>query len=1312
MQVNNDPARATRQRMFAPKKHPGSAGTHFVDKSVAAMKRLLTLILLFAALFGQAQQTIPVDRSLSWSAQPSVHTLSNGDRVEVWRFDGCSYGDRLPALPLFLERFPLSGPSEAEVELLSATWEVFPLKNGEGIGESPELTVTVEQERNRFYARVRLMPYRRNGSAYERMTGFSLAIRTRTRPPAVTERGGPYTYTSALSNGNAYKFGVAKSGVYKLDYNYLKNELGISDLDNIDPRTLRLYGNGGEMLAERTDDPRPDDLTENAIRVVGEQDGKFDAADYILFYATGPSPWKYRPDPKNPEISIQTNLYDNHAWYFIKTGDGPGLRVTEQPDVPATYLTETFDDVQRIEDELVNLLDESTSAQGSGKRWFGDYFLQTRSRNYTFNVPNLAPGAQARIRADFAGRSGVKSRFSIKVDGNTFSADIFPVSVNNNEASYAAAAAATGTFIPQGENLTVTIDYPLVSQNSEGWLDFIEINARRRLLMTGSILEFRDRETVDQPAARFRLDGLNSNPVTVWDVTDPLHPYRQAYSQSGSALEFGAVTQDVLRNFVAFYDNAALPKPEIKVGRIPNQNVHGLDNLHMLIVYHPLFKAQAEQLAEHRRSFSGLDVAVVDVNELFNEFSSGKKDPTAIRDLCRMLYDRNPDKFEFLLLFGDGSFDPKNNTKSADNLDLVPVFESTESFSPIEAHPSDDYFGLLSDGESGALVGAMDISVGRLTCSNQAEAQVVVDKIIAYDRSPATLGDWRLNTFYIGDDEDSNLHVKQAEKLSAETAAELNLLNLDKIYLDAYQQVSTSGGDRYPGAKSAINAGIFKGALIAHYIGHGGPRGWAQERVIDNNDIASWNNQDKYPLIITATCSFGGYDDYKTLTGGEQSLIKNQGGAIALYTTVRAVFIFDNNRLTDAVQRELYKQKPIGIIFRDAKNTLSGGNENNARRFTLLGDPAMYLALPEYRVRTTDINGKPYNPANPDTLSALETVSLSGEVTDTLGNLLNNFNGKVYITVFDKAQSLQTLGQDPGSPVLNFQVQRNRIFKGVASVSGGKFSVNFVVPKDINYAFGNGKISYYAEDGTPLDAAGADEGVIIGGNSTGVQDDNPPTVQVFLNTEEFVLGGITDNAPRILIKCADDYGMNVSGAGLGHDLTAVLDDNVQETIVLNDFYQSNLDDSRSGQAVFPLQSLAAGRHTLRVKGWDVANNSGEGYTEFIVAEDGKVALAHVLNYPNPFTTNTFFQFEHNLAGQVLDVQVSIFSVSGRLVKTILHSTPAEGFRVTDVQWDGKDDYGDNLARGVYLYRVKVRGTDLAGAQVTAESDIEKLVILK
>lgn len=1284
------------------------------------MKNRLLLLLLLAlgTAVAQAQNSFSIQRTLQWESKPAEHVLTSGDVLEFWRFTGCTFGDEAPTLPVFAEQFPLDGYARIEVEVASVQWESFAKKASADdalLGNDLKVQATVEQERFKYIGRVRFVPVRRAGSGFERAVSFTLNVRVIPQAQPVKERGGPFTYTSALSAGTVYKFGVANTGIYKLDYNFLKSELGISNLDNIDPRTIRLFGNGGAMVPERNADVRPDDLTENAIVVVGESDGKFDAGDYILFYAVGPRPWFYRANANDPELTVRQHLYDFNAWYFIKTGDGNGLRAAEQGSVPATYLTEEFDDFQRLEEDKVNLLDDYVSGTGSGKKWFGDYFLQTRSREYSFDFPNIVPGSTARLRTEFAGRCTLATVVRLTADGTVLTRNINGVKVSDNESTYASLGVFQSSFQPDGDQVNVKIEYPEVSQQSEGWLDYIEVNVRRRLTMTGLVMEFRDKQTLTQDFATFRLAGLNGN-VTIWDITNAQRPALQQKTQSGGTAEFGAATLGVLRNYVAFYDNAAFPKPEKVAGKIANQNLHGIENVHMAIIYPSELEEQATRLAEHRRTHTGFDVALVNINQLYNEFSSGAKDPGAIRDFALMQLERAPGKFDWLLLFGDGSFDPRNITNSDGNKDFVPVYETAESFDPIRAYPADDFFALLSPEEGGSLSGKLDISVGRLTARSPEEAKAIVDKIIAYDKDPALLGDWHLRNLFIADDEDGNAHINQCEDLALVTSNSGDFFNNEKIYFDAYQQVVTSAGDRFPDAKAAITSNIFKGNLITQYIGHGGPRGWAQERVVDNNDIAGWENPNRYPLIITATCSFGGYDDYETLTGGEQALSKVQSGAIGLFTTVRAVYISDNNTLTDAVQKFLFKKVngrylTIGDILKEAKNSISSGFDNS-RRFTLLGDPAMFLALPEYQVVTDSINGLAVD-NTPDTLRALMPATISGSVTDTLGNVLSDFNGRVFVSVYDKAQTLQTLGQDaPSSTVRTFKVQRNIIFKGSATVSAGKFRIEFVVPKDINYAYGFGKISYYAENGTPLDAAGGDGSIVIGGNANLVQDDQPPIVQPFLNTDAFVFGGITDNDPKVLVKCSDDYGMNVSGVSLGHDLTAVLDGNVLETIVLNDFYESAQDNFRKGQAIYPLRNLTPGRHTLAVKGWDIANNSGEGYTEFVVAEDGKAALDHVLNYPNPFTTNTWFQFEHNLAGQVLDVQVNVFSVSGKLVKTILHSTPADGYRVTDINWDGKDEYGDQLARGVYLYRVKVRGTDLAGAQVTAESDFEKLVILK
>lgn len=1281
----------------------------------------LALVLFSFSLFAQTN-SFQIERTLAWADQPVTMYSPDGAPLSILSFKGCSRAVEAPTLPLYNERFGLEGPATLSVRIVDAQWEPVariadPFEAAIGAGVTPK--TAVEQERLQFFGRVTFIPLRRNGDNWERLRSFTLQVEVSPLPATPLQPSGGVSErtvtNSKLADGDIYKFGVTQTAVYKLTYDFLKNKLGITNLDQIDPRNIQVLGNGGAMLPEPNGTPRPDDLLENAVFVSGEQDGKFDSGDFILFYAVGPSVLTPSITASNAKLTIKNNLYDNAAWYFVKIAGTQGLRITERPSENGVAATAEFDDVSRYEDERYNLLNWSAVHQGSGKRWFGDLFEQTRVREYSMSFPNII-AQPSDVRMEFAGRCASSSTVRLTAAGTVFSGAVGSSIVSSNTAPIASNASIGGAFTPSGDNISLKVEYLNTATVSQGWLDYIEINVRRKLIMSNKMMSFRDLRTRLNVSTNFQLSGVSSG-LNIWDVTTFYTPQRQAYTLNGSVAGFGANTDGVVREFIAFYDNADFPLPERIAGKIANQNLHALDQEDMLLLYAPELEAPALRLAEHRRSHSGLKVAAIPVQLVFNEFSSGKKDPVAIRDFSRMLFERNPTGFRYLLLFGDGTYDPKNNRKDSNHSDPVPVWETDNSFSPIEAHPSDDFFGLLSPNEPAPeLVGSLDIAVGRIPAVDVTDGEAVTDKIIQYDTDPSTLGDWHNRLIYVADDEESN-HIDQAEVLSNRSLATENWFNSSKVYFDAYQRVSSSSEKRIPDAKAAINADMFKGALTMNYIGHGGPKGWGQERVVDIADIQGWENKSRLPLFITATCSFGGFDDHNFVSGGELVLTQPNGGGIALFTTVRPVFISSNDALTNSVQQFIFEKdntqqyRTIGEILRVAKNTLTGSVQDNARRFLLFGDPAQHLAMPEYRISTDSINGHAVVAGVPDTLRALQRGSISGSVTGPDG-VLDDFNGRVFVTIFDKEQRLRTLAEN-NSPLRTYSVRRNVLFRGSATVRNGKFRVSFVVPKDISYNFGYAKISYYAENGTPLDAAFGDTThLVIGGTSQDVKDDQPPLVQVYMNTDAFVNGGVTDDDPKILIKCSDDNGMNVSGTSIGHDLVAVLDDNVTASIVLNEFYESALDDPRTGKALYPLRNLAAGKHTLRVKGWDIANNPGEGYTEFVVAGDGKAALEHVLNYPNPFTTNTAFQFEHNLAGQAMDVQISIFSVSGKLVKTLQHSTAPEGFRVTDIAWDGRDEYGDQLAKGVYVYRVKVRGTDLNGQEVTAESDFEKLVILK
>jgi hypothetical protein len=663
-----------------------------------------------------------------------------------------------------------------------------------------------------------------------------------------------------------------------------------------------------------------------------------------------------------------------------------------------------------------------------------------------------------------------------------------------------------------------------------------------------------------------------------------------------------------------------------------------------------------------------------------------------------------------LLLFGDGSFDYKEKTDSLTN--LVPVFESFNSLDPLVSYVSDDFFGLLDDNDdvnSVTPVSYLDIGIGRVPASTMAQAKAYIDKVIAYGKS---FGPWRNQMSFVADDEDINTHFNDAEIISKTASQSNEAVNIAKMYLDAYVQESGSGGSRYPQVNEAINRRMFTGNLIWNYSGHGGSSRLAQEAILEADMVNVWNNGQKLPLFITATCDFAPYDDPAIQSLGDNILMRPLTGAIGLMTTTRPVFAFsnrviNNNYLATALYRQPDgKYLTLGEAVKRTKNYTyqTSGDALNNRKFTLLGDPALTLGYPKMKVVTTAINNIAAA-AYTDTLKALNRYTITGEVRNLQGVLMTDFSGNVYPVLYDKEQELSTRGNDPGSRVAGFRQQLNPVFAGKAKVQGGKFSYTFIVPKDIDIRTGRGRLSYYADNGA-TDGAGTETNWYVGGLGNEVKDDGQgPVVRAYLNDEKFVNGGIVNENPVLIVKLTDSSGINTVGTGIGHDLTATLDDDPRKIYILNDFYEADT-SFRNGTIRFPLAGLSPGPHNLKIKAWDVFNNSSEQILEFMVAKQEELALKHVLNYPNPFTTNTRFWFEHNRPGEQLQVFIRIMTVTGKVVKTIQRTITTIGNRSDEISWDGRDDYGAKLGRGVYLWQLSVRTSD--GKRV---QKLEKLVVL-
>ncbi|MCB0630797.1 MAG: type IX secretion system sortase PorU [Saprospiraceae bacterium] len=1289
--------------------------------------RFIALSLCCLPVILPAQTTFRLAEQLQW--ETSDQSIRQGSQEwQVRKFKGGVVGEQYPDVPLFVRTLQLPSDGLLDVQLVSGNYSDLERDAGPGdalIGEVLEFHTRIDRDRNGYYGIVEFVPIIKNGMRYRKLEDFELTVTWRPGNTGAV-RGPEFKTESALAGGSIYKIAVTETGIHKLTYGFLKDQLGV-DIDNIDPRTLKVLGQGGGMVPVNVDDERVDDLEELSIFVQGETDGRFDNGDYLLFYGEAPNHWRFNETKRT--YNREQNIYTFQNYYYIKVGGSNGLRVSSRASVSNTpYSTDTFDDFDRFEEERVNLLFQwRVTRTGAGQRWFGDYFREARSKTYNklFSFPNLVTSEPIKVEAVMALRAAQSAKFSLTINGQEYNSSVASGTrvgtADDYVVNYANNALLEREYEVDSDDISCRIDYPHPGgATSEGWLDYIEVNARRQLIMDGDQMDFRDINSLDQTGTTFRLNNPSGANLTVWDISDPLHPVLQEYSNSSNRAVFG-VDGATLHEFIAFRPEAGLYNGEA-VGQVENQNLHALgEGVDMLIVYPAEFESAVRQLADHRRDFSGLNVVTATTEQIYNEFSSGRQDPTAIRNMCRMLYDRS-ETFDYLLLFGDGSFDARGIEEELVGTNFVPTYQQ-DSYNSIQAFPADDYYGILTNTTSNPLAGRLNVAVGRMPVDSEEEAEAAVQKIIHYDTSAKAFGDWRNRLVFVGDDEDGNRHTIDANRIADNVQKKYPDFNVDKIFLDAYPQVSSSGGDRFPAANEALNNSIFKGTLAMTYLGHGGPKGWAQERVLDIPDIRSWRNYDNLILLITATCSFTGYDDPAFVSAGEEAFLNPRGGAIALMTTTRPVYASANAELTDSTMNNIFDitdghALTLGQAMRRAKNSDLNSSffVNNSRKFTLIGDPATRIPLPEYFVTTTAIDGKEINDSSLDTLRAFQKVNIEGMITNQNGQLMESFNGEVFPTIFDKNLEIRTLGQDAESRVYEFKVRKNVIFKGKASVTNGRFQFTFVVPKDINFAYGPGKISYYASDvNDMIDANGAYDRIIIGGTSQdGFNDTQGPEVEVFMNTEDFVFGGITGEDPTLLVKLSDDNGINVVGNSIGHDLEGTLNDDTENTYVLNDFYEAETDDYRSGSVRYPLYDLPDGKHHIRVKAWDIANNSSEGYTEFVVASSAEIALEHVLNYPNPFTDQTCFQFDHNMSGQQLQVQVQIYTVSGRLVKTIEQSMLSDGAIRLDncIPWDGRDEFGDRLARGVYLYKVKVRVNDVAEADLRGESDFEKLVILK
>lgn len=1264
------------------------------------MKHYIFLILTIYSFSVNSQNIF--NKKIIW--KNTISEKSGSEIKYFLNFEGASYNEDF--LPIYTERLKLNGSNNfAEATIVNPAFETLPddeakkIRNIDLIKNDVKAEVIIQYERKQKYCLISFVPIRKNSltGKIEKLISFNLDFKQKNISERIKkERKKGFSTTSVLSNGKWVKIKISKSGIHKITFAELKT-YGFQN-----PENISVFGNGGGMIPLLNATFRYDDLVQNSISFEDANiNGTFDEGDYILFYAEGPTSWKY--DTISNLFIHTKHLFSDYSFYFL-TDSKPVKTISSVSSLPSGNINVTsFDDYAYHETDSLNLIK-------SGRNWVGEQYDIIANYSFYFNFPNIETSSLATIRADLVARSPVTSKFTYTVNGQTFTPVSIPAAnFSSSTDPYGKTGIGNFSFTPSTDNITINTSYDKPNSSSQGWLNYILINVRRRLIMNGTQTIFRDMNSVGSGnIASFYVTNATSD-TRIWDITDPLNVKQIIpVSNSGGILIFNA-SADTLHSYVAL-NGTSFYSPTL-VGTITNQNLHSASGVDFVILSPPDFKSYADQLAEYHRTHDNMTVLVVKPEEVYNEFSSGCPDISSVRDFMRMLYEKagnnETELPKHLLLFGDGSFD--NKSTSSSNTNFILTYQSANSLDPINSFVSDDFYALLDSSEGSVNYNeSLDIGVGRFPVKTQDEAKVMIEKVTNYT-SNNTLGDWRNMLTFVGDDEDSGQHQAQSNELANKVDTAFPVFNIVKIFLDAYQQISTPTGDRYPDVNTAINNRIHKGTLLFNYTGHGNELGLAHEHVVSTSDIASWDNWNKLSLFMTATCEFSRFDDFNRTSAGELILLNSKGGAIALLSTTRLVYSGPNYSLNISFYNHIFeldnnkKVIRLGEVSRRTKNDNSGMNKRN---FTLLGDPALQILIPEHNVVTTKINNQFVTTVD-DTIKALSKVTVSGEVKDFNGNKVSGFNGILYPTVYDKYLYSYTKGNDLSTPPMLYKIQNKILFKGKASVKSGEFTFSFIVPKDISYSLGNGKISYYADNGT-TDANGFYKKIVVGGiSSNSTADDKGPTVNLYMNDESFVFGGITDENPKMLAIAVDSSGINTVGNGIGHDIIAVLDGNTNRAINLNEYYESELDNFQKGKINYDLSSLSQGLHNLKLKVWDVNNNSSDAYTEFIVANSAELVLDHIFNYPNPFTTQTSFYFDHNLPNTELEVQIQIFTVTGKLIKTLDGNVNTTGFRSSPVNWDGKDDFGDKIGRGVYIYRLRVKPP--AGKII---DKFEKLVILK
>ncbi|MDH8701670.1 hypothetical protein M2138_001019 [Dysgonomonadaceae bacterium PH5-43] len=1088
-----------------------------------------------------------------------------------------------------------------------------------------------------------------------------------------------YTYESVLSQGKWIKIRVQKDhDVYKLTYEDIK-KMGIEN-----PAKVKVYGYGGLILDEVFSNPFIDDLPE--VAVWKSTDGELKPGDYILFHNRGTVKVTY--DTSKGLFKHQNNPYDSYGYYFLTEGeDGPKVMETEESYDNANTEVTTFQDFTVHEVDNIAFLN-------SGRELFGESFIGYNSYTYNYSIPGIT-NDEGKVHISFAAAPTQTETVSLSINNNV----LLNKKVNVCKETYKKADLADTIAVWPGNKSSERVSVNISYSGSRGvaHLNFFTLNYTRQLKNYEEFPNTRFRNVANRnKALKYIIDNTNSN-CYIWNVSDPTNTKIVNAKRNGNQMSFGAKANSYISEYNIVNTSKAFPTPEF-VEVVENRNLHGFEQVDMIIIAPKLYFSYAEQLAQKHEELQGLNVKVVQPEWIYNEFSSGTRDATAYRRFMKMFYDRARLEYKgnapkYLLLYGDCVFDNRHLSPEVKGLkpeNYLLSYQFANSTDERHSYGTDDYFGFLDDSEGASLSSAtLDIAIGRLPVSSVTQAKNALEKITYY-MEQSNYDNWRNTLIFTADDtgDDSYcVHAKQANELAVYMESTRPEFIVERSYMDAYKPTYNNGQKTYPDAKNKLLNTLKDGCLLVNYTGHGSSVSISAEDMLKINDISEMTFEN-LPLWITATCDFGWFDGVAT-SAGEAIFLNKKSGGIALYTTSRVVYSSDNSILNKKIIEYLFpaygdKFPTLGDALKNAKNAI--GTSSNKLNFILLGDPALSLNYPKDKVTLNKIlvNNEEVDMSKRINFRALDKVELSGTITDSKGAINTDFNGEVITTIFDGKQTIsaETLPSS-GSPwsFTNFQ---NKIYVNNSNVENGEFNFTFRVPLDISYDASNtGKINLYAYNSEMNnDAVGHYLNYTLSGSNedNDIDGEGPVIENMYLNSANFKDGDSVNETPYFYAAIHSEEGINMAGSAIGHNITICIDNNPNYTYNLNNYYKTN--GVSNGWIGFSIPELPEGEHKLVFRVWDILNNSTTDTLTFNISSGHKPKIYDLTAYPNPASDKTTFRLTHDRPETVVDIEIKVFDLTGRTVWT----TQQSGNNLYEIDWELENGVGQKVQAGTYIYQ--------------------------